>query len=134
MWRKDGKKRKYIYIITNGARGDTFGWGTALQAERSLIRFPMVSLGFFIDIIFPAAWWQTLTQISTRYTSISGGVKAVGAYCWQLNQFHVPILSKSGSPELLEPSEPVIGASLSFHIYKCKSINKTKKKWKICYS
>jgi len=31
--------------------------GTALQVGRSRIRFPMVSLEFFIDIILPAALW-----------------------------------------------------------------------------
>ena len=30
---------------------------TELQAERSRVRFPMVSLEFFIDIIPPAALW-----------------------------------------------------------------------------
>ena len=30
-------------------------WGTALQARKSRVRFPMVSLDFFIDIILPAA-------------------------------------------------------------------------------
>jgi len=32
-------------------------WGTALQAGRSRVRFPMVSLEFFIDIVFLAALW-----------------------------------------------------------------------------
>jgi hypothetical protein len=31
------------------------GWGTALQTGRSWVRFPMVSLDFFIDIILPVA-------------------------------------------------------------------------------
>ena len=31
--------------------------GTALQAGRSRVRFPMVSLEFFIDIILPTAQW-----------------------------------------------------------------------------
>jgi len=31
------------------------GSGTALQAVRSQLRFPMVLLGFFIDLILPAA-------------------------------------------------------------------------------
>ena len=34
-----------------GARGGAFGWGTALQAGRSRVRFPMVSLQFLIDLI-----------------------------------------------------------------------------------
>jgi hypothetical protein len=33
------------------------GRGTALQAGRSRVRFPMLSLDFFIDIILPAALW-----------------------------------------------------------------------------
>ena len=38
-------------------RSDTVGWGTALQAGRSRVWFPMVSLEFFIDIILLAALW-----------------------------------------------------------------------------
>ena len=38
-------------------RGGAFGWGTALQAGRSRVLSPMVSLEFFIDIILPAALW-----------------------------------------------------------------------------
>ena len=40
-----------------GASGGAVGLGTALQAGRSRVRFPMVSLEFFIDIIFLAALW-----------------------------------------------------------------------------
>jgi len=36
---------------------DAVGWGTALQAGRSRVPFPTVSLEFFIDIILPAALW-----------------------------------------------------------------------------
>jgi hypothetical protein len=35
--------------------GGVFGWGTALKAWRSWVRFSMVSLEFFIDLILPAA-------------------------------------------------------------------------------
>jgi len=38
----------YIYIYI-------YIYGNALQAGRSRVRFPMVSLEFFIDIILPAA-------------------------------------------------------------------------------
>jgi len=33
------------------------GYVVALQDERSRVRFPMVSLEFFIDIFLPAALW-----------------------------------------------------------------------------
>jgi len=71
----------------------------------------MVSLEFFfIYIILPAALWplgltQPLTEMSTR--NVSWGVKAAGAYGWQPYHLHVPIVFKSGSLNLLEPSGPV---------------------------
>ena len=47
----------YPYISTIGACGGAVGRGTALQAGRSRVRFPMVSLEFLIDIILPATLW-----------------------------------------------------------------------------
>ena len=38
-----------------GTRGGAVGLGTALQAGSSRVRFPLLSLEFFIDIILPAA-------------------------------------------------------------------------------
>ena len=46
-----------FHIFSYGANGDAVGSGTALQARRSWVRFPMVSLEFFIDTILPAALW-----------------------------------------------------------------------------
>jgi hypothetical protein len=40
-----------------GVGGSAVGWSTALQAGRSRVRFPMVSLEFFIDIILTVAIW-----------------------------------------------------------------------------
>jgi len=40
-----------------GSRGGTVGWGTALPVGRLRVRFPVVSLEFFIDIILPATLW-----------------------------------------------------------------------------
>jgi len=56
--------------------------GTAEPAGRSPVRFPIVSLGIFINIILPAAIWplmstQSLTEMSSR--NISWRVKAAGA-------------------------------------------------------
>ena len=82
-------------------------WGTALQARRSRVRFPIVSLGFLIDTVFPAALWltQPLTEMSTR--NISCGVKAAGAYGWQIYHLHGPVVLISGSLNLLQSSGPV---------------------------
>jgi hypothetical protein len=38
-------------------RGGAVGWGTALQAERSRVRFQMESFQFFSDLILPVALW-----------------------------------------------------------------------------
>jgi len=43
--------------FTIGERGGAVGRGIGLQAGRSRVRFPMVSLEFFIDVILPAALW-----------------------------------------------------------------------------
>jgi hypothetical protein len=51
----------------HGARGGAVGSGTALHTIMLRVRFPMLSLGFFIDIIFQAAlcvWgWLILLQL-----------------------------------------------------------------------
>jgi len=40
-----------------GVGSGAVGWGTALQAGRSRVRFVILSLEFFIDVILPAALW-----------------------------------------------------------------------------
>jgi hypothetical protein len=60
-------------------RGGAVGWSNVIQAGRSRVRFPTVSLEFFIDIFLPdALWTQSLTEISTRNNS--WGIKAAVAY------------------------------------------------------
>jgi hypothetical protein len=49
--------RSSCKIIKGGMFVGVVGWGIALQVRRSRVRFPMVSLEFFIDIILPAALW-----------------------------------------------------------------------------
>jgi hypothetical protein len=43
--------------LEKGARSGAVSWGTALQGGRLRVRFPMVSLQVFIDLILPAALW-----------------------------------------------------------------------------
>jgi len=52
--------------LLKGARGGAVGWDSALQAGRSRVRFPMVSLEFFIDIILPVAIWPWIDSASNR--------------------------------------------------------------------
>jgi hypothetical protein len=52
-----GKEAGTWRCLYLGARGGAVGWGTALQAGRSWVRFQMLSLEFFIDVILPAALW-----------------------------------------------------------------------------
>jgi len=42
---------------STGVHDGAVGWDTALQVGRSRVRFPMLSLEFFIVIILPAALW-----------------------------------------------------------------------------
>jgi len=47
---------------------------------------------------------QSLREMNTR--NIYSGVKAAGAKGWQSYLLHVPTVLKSGSLNILEPSEP----------------------------
>jgi hypothetical protein len=66
-----------------GTRSGTFGWDPALQAGRSRVRFPMVSLEFFIDIILPATVWPRVDSAcnGNEYQEYFLGSK--GGRCWQ---------------------------------------------------
>jgi hypothetical protein len=53
-----------IFSIISSHYSDIIGacdgavcWGTPLQVVRLRVRFSMVSLGFFIDLILPAPLW-----------------------------------------------------------------------------
>ena len=55
----DSRRRTYFVkvLLLLLLHGGPVGWSTALQAGRSRVRSPMMSLEFFIDIILPAALW-----------------------------------------------------------------------------
>jgi hypothetical protein len=48
---------RYLYYFVAEAYGGAVGWGTALQARWLQVKFPMVSLEFFIDLALTAALW-----------------------------------------------------------------------------
>jgi hypothetical protein len=64
---------RYTCSVRGYAIGGAVGWGTALQAGRSLVRFPMESLEVFSDNpsgrIVALGSTQPLIEMSTRNTS-----------------------------------------------------------------
>jgi hypothetical protein len=92
------------FIVRIVACSGALRWGTALQARRSRILFPMLSLEFFIDIILRPHYGPVVDSASNRneYQEYFLGVKAAGAWGWQPYHLHVPIVLKSGILNLLE--------------------------------
>ena len=96
--------------FNSGVRGGAVGLGTALQAGRSRIRRPMVSMEFFIDIILPGRTMtlgltQPLTENSIRIISWGKGGRCVGlktlsSSCADCLEIWEPL-------NILESSEPV---------------------------
>jgi hypothetical protein len=81
------------------------GWGTALQTGRLRDRFPMVSMEIFIDIILLVALWPW-GRLSLQQKWVPGIFPGgEGGQCVGLTP--LPIVIKSGSLNLLEPSGPV---------------------------
>jgi len=113
--------RLYLYLV---------GYAVAQLVEalryepgRSRVRFPMMSLEFFIDIILPAViwpWGDSASNGNEYQQYFLGGAKASGAYCRQPYHLHVPIVLKSGNLNLLETFGSVQacnGIALSFYLY-----------------
>ena len=52
-----GVMSEAVQSCMSGARDGAAGWGTALQAGRTRVWFPMVLLEIFIDLILQVALW-----------------------------------------------------------------------------
>jgi hypothetical protein len=73
-----------LIILMEQAAGGAVGWGIALQAGRSRVQFPMVSLEFSFTQTFRPHYGPGVDSASNRteyqkYFLGGGGVKAAGA-------------------------------------------------------
>jgi len=98
-----------------GTRGGAFGWGTALRARRSRVRFPMVSLDIFSLTRSCRPHYGTgVDSASNRneYQECFLVVKAAGAWGWQLTTFMCRLSWNLGASTSRKPqglSRPVMG-------------------------
>ena len=67
-----------ILLIYSYSRGTAVAQGCVLQIGRLLVRFQVVPLEFFIDIILPIALWHSASN-RYEYQEYLLGVKAAGA-------------------------------------------------------
>ena len=89
--------------------GDRRGTGAVLQIGRSLVRFQMVSLEFFIDIILPIALWPW-GRLSLWQKWVPGGFPGgKGGRCVGLATLppSCAVVVTSGNLNFLEPSGPL---------------------------
>jgi hypothetical protein len=69
-----------IYVYQREAYGGVVGFSTELQAGRSRVRFPMVSLKFLIDLILPDVIWPSNRNEYQEYLlGGGGGIKVAGS-------------------------------------------------------
>jgi hypothetical protein len=84
------------------------GWGTAVQVGRSRVRFPLVSLSFFINTILLAALWPGVNSACNRKEYQEYFLGGKGGRCIGLTTLPPSwAFMKSGRLNFLEPSEPV---------------------------
>jgi len=92
-----------------GVRGGAVSWGTALQAGRSQVRFPMMSWEFFIDIFLQVALWPWcwLSLLQKWVPEKLPGGK--GGRCVKVTILppSCTVVMKSGNLNLLGPSGPL---------------------------
>jgi hypothetical protein len=85
-----------IIIIMGGARGGSVGWGNALKARKSRVRFRWCHLSGRTVVLGSS---QPLTEMSTRNIFWTGGKGGHKAY--NLTTFMCGVSLQSGSLKLL---------------------------------
>jgi len=105
-------KNVYIcYIMYMRYRGVRWrsGYGTTLQTGRSRVRFPMVSLEFFSDMILRSHYGPGVDSASNRNEYQVYFLGGKGDWCIRLTTLppSCAVVMKSGNLNFLEPSGPL---------------------------
>jgi len=98
-----------------GVRGGAVGWGTALQARRSRVRFSMVSLKIFIDIQSFHLCNKLITRLEESYqlwcVVVCDLETSIMRRPW-------PTLGRSATGEI-QSFRPYCGAGVDSGFYRC---------------
>jgi hypothetical protein len=76
---------KTVNVVLPTACFGGWGWGCTWWSKGRKFRFPMVSLGFFVDLIHPAALWPWvavgMADNLTTFTCRLSGILGTSAFC-----------------------------------------------------
>jgi hypothetical protein len=73
-----------FYVRFYVVRGSAVGWGTALQAGRPRLPFPLVSLRFFADFVLSPHYGPGIDSASNRIEYQRSSLGGKGGRCLQL--------------------------------------------------
>jgi hypothetical protein len=101
------------YMTGGGTQWRSWLRHRTLQARKSRVPFPMVSLDFFVDLILLAALWSWVDSASDRNEYQAYFQRSKGGQC--IGQTILPIVWKCGSLNFQTPPGSLCALLYSLH-------------------